>query len=439
MTEATTADPSEMKLFDYHPDTQTFRYTYARYHDRHRMLDEQIGAFIDQLEKDGLMEDTFIFYYGDHGGVLPRGKGYVYNNGLQVPMVVYIPENWKHLAPAAAGSRVDGFVEFVDLSATVLNLAGVDIPEGIDGRPFLGKGVTLQELNGRDTTFGYADRFDEKYDLVRTVRKGRFKYMRNYQPFNFDGLYNEYRYKMAAYREWRALFLEGKLNEQQQRFFEPRPAECLYDLGNDPYEVNNLAGDPAYAGRLSELREVLTEQVKSMPDLSFVPEPVFLREGRGNPVEYGQTHRQEIERLIEIADLSLKPFPEVRDRIAQALASADRWERYWGLIVCSSFGDQAAPFFDKAKEMAASDKERLVRVRAAEFLGLTRQADPGPVLRDVLKEVEDETEAGLILNTAVLLQDSGLGYEFDLRDFEKADWAGNKKGPSARRLRYLAK
>ncbi len=396
-----------------------------------------MGKFIQGLEKEGLMDDTFIFYYGDHGGVLPRGKGYAYNNGLQVLMVVYVPKNWKHLVPAEAGSRVDGFVEFVDLSATVLNLAGVEIPEGIDGEPFLGKGVSLAELNARDTAFGYADRFDEKYDLVRTIRKGKFTYMRNYQPFNFDGLHNFYRYRMLAYQEWRDMYHAGELNAEQSQFFEPRPAETLYDVENDPDEVNNLVGDPAYADTLVELRGLLQKQVKSMPDLSFYPESVFLDEGGDNPTAFGQQKKQEIAKLVDIADLSLAAFPEAKQRIGRALSSKNPWERYWGLVTCSSFGEQATPFYEKAKVIAASDAERLVRVRAAEFLGLAGEADPRPVIMEVLRKVSDPVEANLILNSAALLETAKPGYDFDLDEFKSAEWATKRGNLAVHRLEYL--
>ncbi|VGO11705.1 Arylsulfatase [Pontiella desulfatans] len=439
MQQANTTDAAAVRLFAYHPDTETFRYTYARYLDNHAKVDAEMGRFIQRLEADGLMDDTFIFYYGDHGGVLPRGKGYAYNNGQQVPMVVHVPKNWRHLVPAKPGSRIDGFVEFVDLSATVLNLAGVDIPAGIDGEPFLGKGVDLDELNARDTAFGYADRFDEKYDLVRTLRKGDFVYMRSYQPFNFDGLHNDYRYKMLAYQEWREMHQAGELNATQARFFEKRPPEILYNVKADPDEVDNLAGNPAYAAKLAEMRGLMQERVKSMPDLSFIPEPVFLREGRGNPTGFGQQNKARIGKLVELADLSLRQFPEVKQGIARALASADPLERYWGLIVCSSFGGQAAPFHDKAKELAASDADPLVRVRAAEFLGLNGEADPRPVIMAALGQAADAVEANLILNSAALLEDSEPGYNFDLSAFGDAPWAKGKKSLAKQRLDYLAK
>jgi arylsulfatase A-like enzyme len=437
----TKTDPASVRLASCHPDTETFRHAYARYLDRHREVDEQMGRFIRQLEEDGLLEDTIVFYYGDHGGPLPRGKGYAYNHGLQVPMVVCVPPRWKHLAPATAGSRVDGSVQFVDLSATVLNLAGVEIPKGIDGRPFLGAGVSLRQLNARDVSFGYADRFDEKYDLVRTLRKGRLHYMRNYQPFNFDGLYNRYRYLQPAYQEWRELHRAGKVNAEQSQFFNPRPAECLFDLQADPDEVKNLAEDPAYAGVLREMRGLMQQQIKSMPDLSFIPEPVILAEGKDNPAAYGQKKRAEIARLVDIADLSLIPFAQARTPIARALDSSDSLERYWGLIVCSSFSREAAPFYDRAQELAASDPSNLVRVRAAEFLGLTGTCDPRDFITRALERSTDANEVGLILNSVVLLQDGKPGYAFDLNAFFDSirDTEKGRGEVVIRRMEYLKK
>ena len=429
-------DPAKVRLAAYHPDTPVFRRSYAHYLDNHMTVDTQIGAFLKKLEIDGLLDDTFIFYYGDHGGVMPGSKGYANESGLRVPMVVSVPKNWQHLAPTPAKTRVDGFVEFVDLSATVLNLAGIEIPSAIDGKPFLGKEVTLEDLNKRDQSFGYADRFDEKYDLVRTLRKGKFRYSRNYQPFNFDGLYNEYRYKQTPFAQWRELYLAGKLNAAQEQFFKARPAETLYDLSSDPDEVKNLASDPAHQKTLLELRALLQKRLKGMPDLSFYPEPVFLKTATNNPVAFGQKHKSEIAKLIETADLSLKSFEEAKERIATALDSKNPWERYWGLIVCSTFGKQAAPFYEQAKKLAADDAEPLVRTRAAEFLGLTRQQDPRPVLTEVLNATEDHILANLILNTVVVLQDSKPGYKFDASKLT-ASWVNNKKAEVASRVLYL--
>ncbi len=412
--EATTTDPDTVFVAPYHPDTPTFRYTNARYRDNIRKVDAQIGAIVEQLRDEGLLEDTFIFYFGDHGGVLPRGKGYAYESGLHVPLVIRVPENFKHLVPVAPGSRISGFVSFIDFGPTALNLAGVKVPPGVDGKPFLGKGISLDELNRRDFSYGYADRFDEKYDLVRTIRKGRFEYVRSYQPFNVDGLQNNYRYRMLAYQEWRRLYREGKLNRTQREFFERRDCEALYDIDSDPHEINNLAKDPRYAETVSRMRKIMKETVEGLPDLSLYPESYLIKNAFDDPVGFGQTHREEIVRLNEIANLCLLPFPDAKSGIGNALASPDDWQRYWGLIVCSCFAKQASPFIEKAKQLARQDGNLLVRTRAAEFLGLIEAADPVPILVDVLKKTDDPVEAVLILNTVVLLQDHSAGYQFNI-------------------------
>ncbi|WP_233231560.1 sulfatase-like hydrolase/transferase [Tichowtungia aerotolerans] len=428
-------DPAGVKLFPYHPDTLLFRKKYAQYLTLNAVVDAEMGTLIRQLEEDGLLDDTFIFHYGDHGGVLPGGKAYAHNDGLQVAMVVYVPKNWQHLVPAERGSRIDGFVEFVDLSATVLNLAGVDIPEGIDGKPFLGKGITFDDLNKRDTAFGYAERFDEKYDMVRFLRKGKYTYWRSYQPFNFDGLHAFYRYKQPAFREWRDLANAGKLNAVQSAFYKARPPEELFDLEKDPHEVNNLANDPSYADVLIEMRRALQQKEKALPDVGFFPEPVVLSESDGNAVEFGRKNKERIEALIDIADLQLRPFPEAMPALEKALNSAVPAERYWGLITCSAFGKQALSLSKEIEAISASDPDRFVRTRAAEFLGLTGAADPVPVLMDVLRHSTDPIEVNLILNTVVLLRD-GAGIQFDLSNVGNAAWM-KMGGLVPHRVNYL--
>ena len=436
--EATAHKQSEVNIFDYHPQTSLFKYTHAKYLDLHQKADKAIGDFLDELEAQGLMENTIIFYYGDHGGVLPRSKGYIYESGLHVPMVVYVPEKWKHLAAYKQGSRSDAFIQFIDLAPTVLNLAGAKIPEQMDGSPFLGKDISKAELENRQTAFSYADRFDEKYDLVRGFRKGKYKYLRSYQPFNRDALYNFYRYKMLAYQEWKALFEEGKLNGVQKQFFMPRASEALYDLEEDPHETNNLASNQAYQPILKELRAELRKQVKSMPDLSFYPEPYFLENGLENPVAYGQANKKQIGKLIRIADLSLLSFKKAEKKIAKALASQNPWERYWALIVCSTFGEEANQFQDKIEDLAKNDSENLVKVRAAEYLGLHTNTSVDDILLASLKTARSESESNLILNTVALLTQMNKDFSIEIpEDLFKKAWLNGKGTIVDKRLDYI--
>ena len=431
-TEKTETDPASVKLADIHPDTSIFRYTVARYHDRIRDIDRLVGELVGQLEADDLLEDTFIFYFGDHGGVLPGSKGYIHESGLHVPLVVRVPERWMHLAPMPRGSRVNGFVEFVDFGPTLLNLAGVTIPTHLDGTPFLGDNVNAAELNARDEAFGYADRFDEKYDHSRSLRKGRFKYVRHYQSYLPDALQNNYRYKMLAYQEWRDLFHEGKLNDAQRRFFEPREPEALYDIENDPWETTNLAADPAHRSTLLDLRQRLNARLESMPDLGFFPESVLVDQAMDNPVGFGQSHAEEIARMIDIADLALRPFDETRTSLEWAASSPLPMERIWTWTTCSAFGADADPMIDLAKA-ALTDTEPLVRVRAAEFLGNLGAADPVPTIREVLQTSTAPTETLITLNTVVFLQDGPHAYDFNLSNKDVP--ARNQEAD--RRMEYL--
>jgi arylsulfatase A-like enzyme len=406
-------NPDSVKLFPNHPDTELFRFTAAYYRDRILSVDSIVGHVIKELEEDGLLESTFVFYFGDHGGVLPGSKGYAYETGLHIPLVVRIPENFRHLVNLKRGEATDGFVSFVDFGPTLLELAGIEIPAGIDGLPFLGKDISSKEVKEQQVTYGYADRFDEKYDMVRTVRKGDFKYMRSYQPFNVDGLQNNYRYKCLAFQQWRELYRAGELNNFQSAFFEPREPEALYDLSVDPYEIHNLALDPAYVDKLISMRTLMDDWVKGMPDLSFFPENMLRMDAFGNPVLFGEQHKMDIASLIDIANLELLPFEEAHDGIESALKAENPLEVYWGLIVCSSFGKEAAGFREQALELCVHEN-LLVRTRAAEFLGLTALGDPVPVITEALYASEDGVEALLILNSLVLLMDGPHAYSFVL-------------------------
>ena len=433
----TKTDLNSFDIQPNHPQTDLFRYTNARYRDKIVEMDTQIGDLLKELEKDGLMENTFIFYYGDHGGVLPGSKGYIYETGLHVPLVIYVPDMYKKWVNAELGSKVDGFVSFADFAPTVLALAGAEIPADIDGKAFLGKDVDWNEVNQRDETFGYADRFDEKYDMVRTLRKGKYKYMRSFQPFNFDGLMNNYRYKQAAYREWSELSEKGELNDVQDFFFHKRDAELLYDVEADLFETKNLAQNPEFKDILLEMRTKMTNQLKSMPDLAFYPEFYLINNAFDNQVAFGQAHKDQINKYIEIANIQFDSFDKNADKLAAALKSNDPWTRYWALITCSYFDKEAAQFISIIITMIKDDSDSIYRVRAAEYLGIINEQNPVNDMLNALYSTHDAAEALLIFNSIVLMQDA-YGYEFDIEP-EKLQEEVTKEKLIDVRLSYLVK
>ena len=432
METPTKTSPDDVMLQPYFPDTPIMRYTKARYYDRIRVIDSQVGKIVNQLKEDGILEDTFVFYFGDHGGVMPRSKGYAYESGLHVPLVVRIPENFKKLIDHKRGTRTNGFVSFIDFGPTVLNLASISVHKELDGQAFFGKGVSAADLANRDEVFGHADRFDEKFDMVRTYRKGKWKYIRNYQSYYADGLQNNYRYRQLAYDNWRNLYRAERLNPVQRQFFERRSVEQLFNLEKDPHEVTNLAADPVQSKRLAEMRGLLKNKMKSINDLSFYPENRMVTTALNDGVAFGREHSKQISRLSDLADTALRPFSEVKQALASSLQSKGALRRYWALKVCSNFGEKAKSLAIAAMPLL-NDENLMVRVRAAEFLGSIKAVDPMPTLYGVVNNAETEQALMIAFNTIVYLRDQ-VGHKYDP---EKVKLKFNK-GEVYRRVQYLA-
>ncbi len=278
LTVAERHDPAKAELPPYHPDTPRVRQDWARYYDLITAMDKQVQEVLDQLDTDGLTEDTIVWFWGDHGRGLPRAKRWIYDSGSRVPLIVRIPEKWRRLAmpdnPDAVkpGAVNDDLIAFIDLAPTMLSLASIEIPKHIQGRAFLGR----QKARPREYVFGGRDRMDEAYDLIRTVRDKRFRYIRNYMWFVSRGQTIDYMDQMPTMQEMRRLHAEDKLQGPQMQYFEPtKPVEELYDTAADPHEVNNLAADPKYKDVLERMRDVHVNWCRETMDIGLIPEPIF--------------------------------------------------------------------------------------------------------------------------------------------------------------------
>src|SRR5262245_13876048 len=186
----TITDPAKVRVPAYHPDVPEVRNDWARYYDIVSLVDADAGLLLRELEELGLLEDTIIFYFADHGPGMPRSKRTPLNSGLQVPMIVYFREKWKHLGPPEyrPGGVSDGLVSFVDLAPTMLSLAGEPAPKWMQGRAFSGKHIQPAP----ECLHGCRRRMDERYDLQRSVTDGRYVYLRNYMPHLPAGQHVEY-------------------------------------------------------------------------------------------------------------------------------------------------------------------------------------------------------------------------------------------------------
>ena len=271
-------DPAKAQLPPYYPDTPKVRQDWAQYYDLITLMDKQVQGLLDQLEADGLAEDTIVWFWGDNGRGLPRAKRWLYDSGTRIPLIVRVPEKWRKLAMPNDPDAVklatvnDDLIAFIDFAPTMLSLAGIEIPKHIQGRAFLGG----RKAAPREYVFGARDRMDEAYDLIRYVRDKRFKYIRNYMGHLSRGQDINYMNQMPAMQEMRRLDAEGKLQGPQKQYFEPtKPVEELYDIVADPHEVNNLAGDPKHKDVMERMRQVHNEWYRDTMDIGLVPEPVF--------------------------------------------------------------------------------------------------------------------------------------------------------------------
>ena len=358
--------PETIPLPPYHPDTPEIRRDWANYYDQMTVMDAQAGAILDELEKEGLAGDTIVFYYGDHGGALPGGKRHLHDSGTRVPFIVRIPPKWARLAPAKPGAWVDDLVAFVDFPATVLSLCGVPVPANYEGRPFLGAAKAAP----RDHVFLFRGRMDERYDTARAVRDREYRYVRNYSPHRPWGQHYSYPFQVQpSMRSWYAEFQAGRCNEAQAAYWRPKPGEELYHVADDPFEIRNLAGDPAHAARLATLRAALRADILATRDAGFIPEGMAAKlAGEGTIHAYAHSAAYPLERILDVADRASDRNPAHLPALTAALDDPHPVIRYWAATGCLILGDRAAPA--KANLQARlADEWADVRVVAAEALG----------------------------------------------------------------------
>jgi uncharacterized sulfatase len=265
-------DPAKMVVPPYYPDTPEVRKDIAQYYDIVTAADYRVGDVLDKLKAHGLEDDTVVFFFGDHGWGMPRGKRWIYDSGIHVPLIVRWPGRIK------PGSVVDELVSFVDFAPTVLTVAGVDVPREMarHGHTFLG------DHEPRACIYAARDRMDETFDRIRAVRTKRYKYIRNYYPQLPYAQTIWYMDKMPTMAAWRRLAAEGGLTGPAAAFFAPAKApEELYDAQADPHEIHNLIDSPKgeHVAELERLRNALDRWVESSGDVGAVDERQLVKRG----------------------------------------------------------------------------------------------------------------------------------------------------------------
>ena len=386
-------DPAKVRLPAYHPDTPEVRLDWAQYYDNITTMDTQVGEVLKQLEDDKLAEDTIVFFYGDHGSGMPRSKRWPYNSGLQVPLLVHVPEKWKHLASKdyRSGGDSQRLVSFVDLAPTLLSLAGIAPPATMQGAAFLGP----KEASPRKHLFGFRGRMDERLDLVRSARNERFVYIRNFMPHKIYGQHLAYMFETPTTRIWRKLYDDGKLHPPQTFFWERKPVEELYDLQTDKDEVRNLAGSPEHAAVMKELRQAVFDEAVRIRDVGFLPEnEIHSRSAGSTPYEMGHNEKlYPMRRVLAAANAASTGR-------AGNLADTDSAVRYWAITGLIIKGKEAVAKNGPALEKALADPAPSVRIAAGEALGAHGTDAQAEMALPVLLALSDAEKNGVY--TAVL-------------------------------------
>lgn len=362
-------DPDKASLPPYYPDTPVIRRDWARFYDCVTAMDRQVGRLLKQLAEDELDGNTIVFFFSDHGSGMPRHKRALLDTGMHVPLLIRFPDKWKHLAPGPAGSVTDRLVSFVDFPATVLNLAGVQLPDYFQGQPFLGDRLPPE----RRFAFGHRDRVDEAFDCARSVRGKRYLYIRNYMPHLSyhqptawpDQGQIRHEISLAADRE--------TMTKPQWHYAGPtKPPEELYDSVQDPLNLNNLAGDADHADIRNAMRQELIKHQHRIHDRGFIPETILF--ARQSADSRNDVSRAEIHAAIDDANAFVDQL--VGSSGNHLLRNRKIGQDYWrtmSFLVSTGIGSPLkipevsfAEVPDSSKPAAIEAAHALVRIRGEE-------------------------------------------------------------------------
>ena len=332
--------PDDVPIPPYHPATPEMKHDWAQYYDKVEDMDTWVGEKLKELEELGLKKNTIVFYYADHGGVLARSKRFLYETGTHVPFIVHIPEKYKYLFPEEKpGVKINRMISFIDLAPTLLSITGTKIPEYMQGNAFLGK----QKTGNPEYVHLFRGRMDGRYDMSRAVRDKKFRYIKNYMPYRIYGQHLEYLWRAPSIRSWEQAYLKGECNEIQSIFWNKKPVEELYDTENDPWEVNNLANDPAYEEVLKRMRTANEKWIANIHDAGFVPEADLIdRAGETTMYDYMRSGEINLEEIIDAAETATLGKTENLAKLILFLKSEESAVRYWGATGLLMLGKNAA-------------------------------------------------------------------------------------------------
>lgn len=359
--ERTGEDEFEMPPF--YNDTPEMRKQFARVYNSLKLTDNKIGELLKRLEDDGLKDNTIIFFYADHGEGIPRGKTNGINLGYRVPFIIWFPEKYKHLSPwGTEGVVSDELISFEDLAPTIISLAGGELPGHLTGRVLIGN----KRFAETEHLFLSSDRADNGIDMVRTVTNGKYVYSRNFMPYMPELRYIRYMEISEIKQQMRQDFVQNELNFGQNRVFEPRATEYLYNIENDKWEMNNLVNDQAYQELLNEMRQLLKQEMLDSKDILLLPEyELEIISGNISPYEYRLSEDYAINEVVESVWLAGVRGEEVAARQVENLEYSNKIVRYWATVGLRSQPSEVLALFEENIRRAMNDEYPPVVITSA--------------------------------------------------------------------------
>ena len=366
--------PDNVELPPFLPDTEAIRSDWAAYYDVLEKMDHQAGVILEELEQANLHEDTIVFYFSDHGGILPRAKRYIYDTGTRVPLIIRFPEKYRQLASAPVGATVSRPVSFVDFAPTLLQLAGIEIPSSMQGRAFLG-----EPLTDSDDVFLYGQRFDsEMYRFERALTDGITRYILNFHPHRPRASPRGYMFNQQGWVSWREAWQSGSTDTAQSAaWLAPQTMEELYHTETDPWEVRNLAADPVYAEQVEHLRNRLLTRMRKMRDTGIVPEVLYAELTRETTLyEAVRDPVFPYEDILNLAVGAASNAPGTTGELQDALSHPHPVMQYWGIMGFEIRGSADREAKRKLIYLLEHEVEGL-RLAAARALLVLGDGDPG--------------------------------------------------------------
>lgn len=394
-------DPAQANLPPILPNTEEFRKIWARQYDLISVMDQQAGDLISQLKEDGVYENTIIFFFGDHGYGLPGYKRWLTNAGLRVPLIIRVPQKYQEQFNFEPGENKE-LVSFVDYAPSVLSMAGVNIPEHMEGQAVIG----TDKPAPRKYVYGARSRADDVYDMARSVSDGRYIYIRHFMPqFPYVQKALIFGEKKTSYTELNQLHEKNNLEHPAAGWYNSKPVEELYDLQNDPYELRNLANDPSVAEIKLTLQQELKDWIIEHNDTGLMHEAEMMMASKGStPYEYVHSNAYDAAGILNAALEVGNPDP-LPDVLENNLKSNNSAVRFWTVMAIQA--NKSLPGqFQSALESALSDASPSVALAAAETLcNMDQTAKAIPVIEKYLQMNEDPT---VVLQAAMTARRIGV-------------------------------